>query len=169
MEVQDSDLRGILEAARWAPSAFGEEPWRFIVARRGDPHRQALEETLMEGNAWAKGASLLIASLARENLTRNDRPNATALHDTGLATANLLAEATARGLITHPMSGFDKRRLKEAFGVPEGFTPVILLAVGHHDSELDAQDLTNRESRPRRRRSLAETVFGGVFGEAARL
>lgn len=168
-EVEAVDLRGILEAARWAPSAFGEEPWRFIVARRDDPHRKAMEDTLMPGNAWAKRASVLIATMGKETLTRNQKPNSTAWHDTGLATSNLLAEATARSLITHPMGGFDKEALREAFGIPEDYSPIVIVAVGHYDPAFDDARLFEREGRPRRRRPLDTLVFGGTFGRAAEI
>ena len=32
--VSDDDLRSLFEAARWAPSCFNEQPWRYLVARR---------------------------------------------------------------------------------------------------------------------------------------
>lgn len=163
-DVSGEDLTGLLEAARWAPSSFGEEPWRFIVARRGDPHRTALEETLVDGNAYAKRASVLIATLAKGTFSRNGKPNRVALHDVGLATGNLLAEATARGLITHPMGGFDKEALREAFGVPEDFTPVTVLAIGHYDPDLTDEALSRRDARERRRRPLEEIAYGRGFG-----
>lgn len=163
-EVAGDDLKALLEAARWAPSSYGEEPWRFIVARRGDPQREAMEETLMPGNAYARRASVLVATLAKATYTRNGKVNRVAIHDTGLATANLLAEATNRGLITHPMGGFDKEALRTAFRIPEDFAPVVIVAVGRHDPSLDDEIMTGKEERPRRRRSLEDTVFGAEFG-----
>lgn len=168
-DVEAADLQGVLEAARWAPSSYGEEPWRFIVARREDPHRQALEDSLMEGNAYARRAAILMVTLAKATFTRNGKPNRVALHDVGLATGNLLAEATVRGLITHPMGGFDKEAVRAAFRVPEDYAPVTVIALGHHDPELEEELLTRREARERKRRPLAETTFGGTFGEAYRL
>lgn len=166
-DVSESDLRAILEAARWAPSSYGEEPWRFIVARRNDEHRRAMDQILYGGNSYARRASVLIASLARTTFTRNEKPNRVAMHDVGLATANLLAEATARGLITHPMGGFDKEALRTTFRVPEVFSPVAIVAVGHHDATLSEERLLERERRPRRRRPLHEIVFGASFGSPA--
>ena len=165
-KVKEEDLRGILEAARWAPSSFGEEPWRFIVARPGDPHRTALEECLSEGNAYARRAYILLATLAKSVFTRNGKANRFSLHDTGLATGALLIEATSRGLITHPMGGFDRRALRDAFRVPDDFEPVAMVAVGYHASHLRDEKLERRESRPRKRRSLQESVFGASFGVA---
>jgi nitroreductase len=163
-EVEWEDLLAILEAARWAPSSFGEQPWRFIVGRRRDLHREVMDSALSSGNAYARRAGVLIATLAKTTYTRNGRPNRHATHDTGLATANLLLEATSRGLVTHPIGGFDRQVLREAFDIPEDYVPVAMVAVGHHDPSLEEERLMAREDRPRRRRPLEQTVFGTSFG-----
>jgi nitroreductase len=166
--VGDEDLRALLEAARWAPSSWGEEPWRFLVARRGDPHRSTLEATLSEGNAYARRASVLIASLAKTHFTRNGRVNRFASHDTGLATAALILEATHRGLITHPMGGFDAEALRKNFEIPEGFEPMAMVAVGWHDPALADEALVLKEERTRRRKPLEDIAFGSAFGTPVR-
>jgi len=166
-EVASPDLAALLEAARWAPSTFGEEPWRFLVARRHDPWRPLMEAALYDGNAWARRASTLVVGLSRRTFTRNGRDNSNAAHDLGISLGAILAEATARGLATHPMGGFDAAAVRRDFGVPDDFDPQWVLAVGHHDPELDDDTLLEREARPRARRPLGETVFGAVFGEAA--
>jgi nitroreductase len=33
-ELSNEELMPIFEAARWAPSAFNTQPWRFIYAKR---------------------------------------------------------------------------------------------------------------------------------------
>lgn len=165
-DLAREDLLGILEAARWAPSCYGEEPWRFIVARRGDAHRPTLEETLSGGNSWARRASVLIASLAKGRLSKNDKPNRWAAHDTGISSFAMIVEATSRGLITHAMGGFDAGALVDAFGVPDEYEPMSILAVGFHDPELDEERLTRKEGRSRERRPLQETVFGERFGRS---
>jgi nitroreductase len=124
-----------------------------------------MDAALTSGNAYARRAGVLIATLAKTTYTRNGRPNRHATHDTGLATANLLLEATSRGLITHPMGGFDAQILRDAFHIPEDYHPVAMVAVGHHDPSLEDESLTTREERPRRRRPLEQTVFGSRFGD----
>lgn len=162
--VSRNDLRAILEAARWAPSCYGDEPWAFIVAASDDAHRKALEACLSEGNAWARRAPILLAGLARTRFRKKDRPNRWGRHDLGLATAMLMIEATHRGLVTHAMGGFDRERLREVFDVPDDHEPMWVMAVGHHDAELDDETLAERERKPRRRRPLEAFVFRGPFG-----
>jgi nitroreductase len=161
-EVEPQDLEAVLEAARWAPSSYGEEPWRFLVARRHDPHRPILEEALAEGNRWAVAASVLIVTLAKRTFSRNGKPNRFAEHDVGLATAALLAEATHRGLITHPMGGFDTELVRREFGIPDDLQVMAMIALGWHDPSMDQEHLVRKEARPRRRRELRETVLLGV-------
>lgn len=169
MEVAPTDLRALFEAARWAPSSYGEEPWRFLVARRDDPCRPQVEAALSDGNAWARRASVLVVGMAHNFLARNGRENTKAAHDLGIALGGILAEATARGLATHPMGGFDTAAIRRDFDLPDAVSPQWVLAVGHHAPELEDEALANREARPRKRRPLAETVFGATFGETAPL
>lgn len=167
--VDDATIASLLEAARWAPSSFNEQPWRFLVGRKDDAAWQAIRDCLVPGNrAWAEAAPLLLVSVASLRYARNDKPNAHAWHDVGLATGNLLAEATARGLVVHPMGGFSADGIRERFGVPEDFAPIATLAIGHHGDPAAADEaLRGYEARPRLRHPLASLAFGAVWGEAA--
>jgi nitroreductase len=168
--VAAADLLSILEAARWAPSSSNEQPWHFIVARRDDaPRFAALLACLAPSNQrWAKDAGALVLVVTRTQFVRHGKPNAHAWHDAGLALANLLLEATAHGLATHPMAGFDAAAARAAFGIPAGFDPVVTVALGHPGSlEALPEDLQAREVAPRQRRPLSEFVFEGTWGEAA--
>ena len=169
--VDDATLAALLEAARWAPSSYNEQPWRFLVGRGRDESWQAIRDSLVPGNrAWAERAPLLLVSVASLRYARGDKPNAHAWHDVGLATGNLLAEATARGLLVHPMGGFSADVIRERFGVPEAFAPIAALAVGHHGEPAAADEaLAGYEARPRLRRPLAELAFGASWGQPADL
>src|SRR5487761_2514110 len=94
--VSPSDLHRIFEAARWAASSFNEQPWRFLVGRKGDPTYGKIFESLATFNqAWANNAPVLMLSVGKRAFTQNGNPNHYALHDTGAATANLALQATA--------------------------------------------------------------------------
>jgi nitroreductase len=156
-------VRSLLEAARWAPSCFNEQPWRYLVFDGSDPEvLEAARGCLAEGNAWARRAPLLLLSVARDTFTRNGKPNRHAQHDVGLATENLVLQATALGLATHAMAGFDAGRARQAFQIPDGFTPLAMIAVGHPGSPDDLEEgLRQRELAPRERRPLEEIAFSG--------
>ena len=115
------DLCSLFEAARWAPSSYNEQPWSYIVATRSERAEfERLLSCLMEGNqAWACHVPVLALGITREAFTRNGKPNAAAQHDLGLASENLVSEATTRGLCVHQMIGIVPDRARELYGIPE--------------------------------------------------
>ena len=131
--VSDDDLRSLFEAARWAPSSYNEQPWRYIVATKPDPKEfERLLSCLVEGNqAWAKAAPVLAVGCTSLNFVRNGKPNAAAVHDLGLASANLVLEATARGLFVHQMIGILPDKARELYHIPEDVQPKTGLAIGY--------------------------------------
>ncbi len=159
-------LTALLEAARWAPSSANEQPWRFVVVSREDDSREALIAALSPNNRrWAERAPTLLLAAARAMSARTGRPNRHAWHDTGLATAQLIAQATALGISAHVMGGFDPEAARAAVDLPEGFDPVSVIAIGRRASaETLPEDLREREGAPRVRLPLGEIAFRARFG-----
>lgn len=161
--VSDAELGSLLEAARWAPSCYNEQPWRFLVARRDDEEGfERLAGCLVDANrAWADAAQVLILAVARRNFRRNGKPNPWAWHDVGLASAHLIVQAQAMGLSVHEMAGFDADRARAELGVPADHDPVAVLAIGAAgDSDSLPEALRQRAAAPRRRDSLSEISAG---------
>jgi len=159
-EIGDEALTALLEAARWAPSAGNSQPWRFLVTRRGEPAHDRLFAALAPGNqAWAGAASALILVAAR---TADDggRPQPWALYDTGQAVAALVTQAQADGLAVHQMGGFDTDAVRAGFGLADGLTPVVVLAVGRQDSAAGLPEpLAAREAAPRTRHPVSDLLL----------
>ena len=163
-------LRSVLEAARWAASAFNEQPWRFLVARREDTAEfETMLGCLVEGNqGWARNAGALILTAARAAYSRNDKPNRHAWHDLGQAAANLSLQATELGLVAHQMAGILPDKAREIYGIPEGFAVVTGIALGYPGNPDDLPDpLRGMETAPRERKSQDEIVFRGAWERAA--
>jgi len=164
--VSEDDLRSLFEAARWAASSYNEQPWRFILATKASADEfERLLSCLVEGNqAWAKAAPVLALGCTSLYFARNNRPNAAAVHDLGLASASLTLEATARGLFVHQMIGILPNKARELYRIPEGVQPVTGLAIGYaaHPDTLP-EKYRERDLAPRGRRPLAEFVFGGQW------
>lgn len=168
--VTPDDARALFEAARWAASSYNEQPWRFIVALRddGEGFNQVLSCLVEANRQWAQHAGLLALTAIRTTFARNNKPNRVALHDLGLAAANLTLEATARGLHVHQMAGIEPDRAREVFSVPDGFEIATAIAVGYRTPAEQLQgELRDRETAPRTRRSLPEFVFGGQWDRPA--
>lgn len=166
--VAPEKLKVLFEAARWAPSSFNEQPWRFLVATTREPDWLArLRGYLMSGNAWATRAPVLVVSAYRTHFTRNDEPNRVAFRDLGAAEENLVLQAYAGGLVAHQMAGFESERLRDEL-LPDGFEVGSMTALGY-PGDIDDLDekLRERELRPRQRKPLDELVFGEEWGEGA--
>jgi nitroreductase len=152
----------LFEAARWAPSSFNEQPWRFIVAaRENKTDFEQLLNCLIQGNIeWAQNAPVLILSVAKLHFTHDGKPNRHAFHDVGLAVGNLIIQATALGLSVHQMAGFYVERARETFGLPDGYEPVGGIALGYAAGvEMLPERLWKRVQSPRTRKPVEEIVF----------
>lgn len=165
--VSQGDLSSVFEAARWAASSYNEQPWSYIVATRDQPAEfERLLSCLVEGNqAWAKFAPVLALGCTSLNFERNGKPNAAAIHDLGLASANLTFEATARGLAIHQMIGIFPDRARELYQIPEGVQPLTGLAIGYvGDLGALPESIRERDRERRPRKPLAKFIFGGKWG-----
>ena len=163
--VDDASLTSLLEAARWAPSCFGDEPWRILVGNRFENEAawQLMLSILAEKNQlWAKHAPVLLLVCADTQFRQNGKPNRWAQYDTGAAAVSLCLQAVACGLSAHQMGGFDVEKARQFFGVPEQFTPMSVIAVGHQaDAETLDEDFRQIEEAPRKRREPESLFYTG--------
>ncbi|HJQ24454.1 MAG TPA: nitroreductase family protein [Blastocatellia bacterium] len=166
-QVEREKILSLLEAARWAPSCFNEQPWRYLVFDGSDP--AALEKArgcLVPGNAWALKAPLLMISIARDNFTHNEEPNRTAQHDVGLGSENLVLQAVALGLVAHQMAGFNTEQARSEFHIPNDYTVLAMIAIGYpYRGSLDELDEKTRarELAARQRKPIGEIAFAGTW------
>jgi nitroreductase len=161
-------LQAVFEAARWAPSSFNEQPWRFLVATRDDPEwLQRLQDYLDPRNAWARLAPVLIASAYRTHSLKTNERSRVAQRDLGAAEQNMFLQATALGLAFHQLAGFDHERLQRTL-LPPGFLPGTLIAIGY-PCDADASSGTHPPpgATSRSRLPLTDFVFRDAWGVAA--
>ena len=132
--VSKLDVLTCLEAARWAPSCFGEEPWRFVVCHK-EGQEEAWQDMLSclapKNQEWAQFAPVLMMVCTKSTFSHNDAPNRWAEYDAGQATVSLCLQAESLGLVTHQMGGFDGGRVREKFTIPDDYIPMAALALGH--------------------------------------
>ncbi len=170
-EVSADALKKLFEAARWAASSYNEQPWRFIVGRRGDGAWEKIFAALGEFNkSWAKTAPVLILTVARTRFSHNGAENRHALYDLGAASSYLTLEAAALGLATHQMAGFDPEMARKAFAIPVEYAIGTVIALGYQGdpAALDDAGLIERETEARTRKSLDELVYS-EWGKAAEI
>jgi nitroreductase len=161
--VEAEKLRTLFEAATWASSCFGEEPWRFLVASRSDKAQfdRLLALLRPKNQEWAQHAGALAISAAKKTFTREGSPpNRFCLHDTGAAFGQLSLQAVALGLHVHGMGGFDADRTRTEFAIPDEFEIGAAFAIGYLDGD-------DAPPPGRKRRPLSEVVFSGGWDKPA--
>ena len=171
-QVTQQDIISLLEAARWAPSCFGDEPWRYIVCDKAI-NEAAWDKAfacLAEGNqSWAVNAPILILALANTIFSHNDNANRWAQYDTGAATMSLCIQASSLGLMVHQMGGFSADKAADVFSIPDQYTSMAMMTVGYQlAKDKINEELLERESSERKRNPLAEQFFDGEWGKPIR-
>lgn len=165
--INQEVIISLCEAARWAPSCYGDQPWRFLVWNRYDNEElwsQALACLAPSNREWAQNAPLLILSASVSQFTSKDTENRWSGYDTGAAAISLCLQATGLGLMTHQMGGFDNEQLRSNFSLPDELNLWSIIAVGY-PAQLDSlsDNLIERELTPRNRRPLSEQFFNGSW------
>lgn len=158
--LDEQAIATLLEAARWTPSCFNEQPWRFLLANKAqdaETHAKLLDCLVPKNQEWAQNAPVLLVFAAQEAFTHNQKPNAWADYDTGAAAMALSLQANAMGLVCHQMGGFDAEKITSTFALSASVKPIAVMAIGY-EGELSvlSAEFQEREIAPRERRSLAE-------------
>ncbi len=162
--IADEELMALFEAARWAPSSYNGQPWRFIYAKRETPAWDKLFNLMVEFNqSWAKHAAALAVVISKKTFEHNGKPSETHQFDTGAAWENLALEAETRGLVTHGMQGFDYAKAKTELQIPDDYDVMAMIAIGKPGKKEDLPpDLQNMET-PSDRKPLKDLVMEGMF------
>ena len=164
-ELSDETLFSLFEAARWAPSSYNNQPWRFIYAKRNAEHWNRLLGLLGDFNQqWCINASVLIVVISKKTFDFNSKPSITHQFDTGAAWENLAIQAESEGLSAHGMQGFDYERAKKELDIPDEFDVMAMIAVGKIASKEELPPSLQEREFPSDRRPLSEMVMQGKYG-----
>ncbi len=171
--VSQAQIIALLEAARWAPSCFGDQPWRFLVCQKNskqntdaDAWQHAFDCLAPSNQTWVKAAPVLMLTCADTLFGHNQSPNRWAQHDTGAAAENLCLQASSMGLSAHQMGGFNADLAREKFAIPAQFTPMAMIALGYAgDPNQLPEEIKQRELAERKRKPLGELFFDGSWSK----
>jgi nitroreductase len=162
--ISEQDLMVLLEAARWAPSSYNNQPWRILYARRESEHWTLFLDLLVPGNrAWAKDAAALFVFISKTTFDFNGQPSRTHSYDCGAAWENLALQGSLKGYVVHGMEGFDYQRAKSELKVPDEFQVEAMAAVGIPASPDKLTEEQKKRERPNDRRKLDQTICEGPF------
>lgn len=162
--VADEQLMTLFEAARWAPSTYNEQEWRFLYAVRETEMWSAFYDLLAEANQrWCASASTLVVVLSSKVFRNNGKPNPVHTFDAGAAFENLALQGAAMGLVVHGMAGFDNQKARRHLNVPDDYAVEAMIAIGHPGDPTDLSDELREQEQPSGRKPLSEIVREGVF------
>jgi len=162
--VSAADLATVFEAARWAPSSYNEQEWRFLFAHRDGPHFATFFDLLTEGNrAWCDKAGVLVVVLSHRVFARNGKPNPVHSFDTGAAFENLAVQGCAMGLVVHGMAGFDSAKARSVLAVPDDYAVEAMVAIGHPGDPAALPESLQKIEAPSQRKPITELVREGTF------
>lgn len=161
--ITNEELASLFEAARWAPSAFNAQPWKFLYAQRDTPEWDLFYNLMVEFNQqWTKNAAALLVVVSRKTL-ENGKTNATHSFDTGAAWMSLALEGSARGLVVHGMSGFDYEKAREALKIPEEYQVEAMVAIGRRAPKENLPVGMQEREVPSGRLPVADFAIEGTF------
>jgi nitroreductase len=162
--LTEDELMSLFEAARWAPSSYNNQPWRFIYVRRGEHDWNLLFDTLIDFNkSWCKNADTLVLILSRKNFTHNEKISKTSQLDAGAAWMSLALEAEFHKIVAHGMEGFDYEAARKNLGVSDKYTIEAMAAIGKQ-GEIDILPEALQEKEiPTLRKPLSEIISNGKF------
>lgn len=162
-KISIEDIRAIIEAARYAPSCFNEQPWKFIVAYTHEDI-ELMRSFLMDSNrVWADNAPVLIALVSRKKFLYNGKENFWHSFDAGTAWGYLSLEAQKRGLITHAMGGFKRKIAAEKLGIPEDYEILSIIAVGKQGNSNELSEELKLRETPGTRVKIDDIISFGKF------
>lgn len=160
--VPDEILMRLFEAARWAPSAFNHQPWRFIVLRSQEEKERFYPCISPNNLLWCKRAPVLVVIVS--DTMRDGVPVRSHAFDTGAAWGFFALAATMEGLATHPMTGFDFEKARDILGIPDSYAIQVLVAVGYQGPVEDLPEQLRARERPNDRRPIGQSIYAGSFG-----
>lgn len=164
--VTEAEMNSLFEAARWAPSASNNQPWRFAYGLRGDAGFAKIADGLVPFNrAWAEKAAALVVVASSSTVDKDGLATANPWHgfDAGAAWGHFALQALHSGLVAHAMGGFEASKLAESLKLPEGYVIHAVVAVGHQGDAADLPEMLQSREMPSGRRPITETVGRGGF------
>ena len=142
--VTDEDLASIFEAVRWAPSWANTQCWELVVVK--DPAtRETLAETLTTKNPAKKAftqAPIVLVACAKKGKSgyydgnpATDRGDNWLMFDVAIAIHTLTLATHSIGLGTVHVGLFDFKAAEKAIDLPDAYTVVELIPLGHPAQE----------------------------------
>jgi nitroreductase len=166
--LDEDEFMPLFEAAKWAPSSYNNQPWRFLYATRNSDHWSGYFDLLSDENkTWAKRAAVLVIMVSKTTFDYNGEPSQTHSFDTGAAWQNLALEGASRGLVVHGIGGFDYERAADVLLIPSEYSIEAMAAIGVQESPKALSPEMQEREAPSDRKPLNDIVSEGAFDGTA--
>lgn len=157
--LDNMQIYSLIEATRWSPSSFNDQPWNFIICDRvqtPEAYEKALASIYGSQQDWVQNAPVLVIVVTRTKFSYNNEFNEWAEYDAGAAALSLSLQATEMNLMAHQLGGFDPEIVRADFRIPEDHKPMAIIAVGYESADAEPQE---RERLP-----IGTNFFLGEWG-----
>ena len=158
--VSKDELMSLIEAARWAPSSFNNQSWRFLYSLKGSDTWDTYFNLLLEGNqTWVKNAGALVVILSKTTFDYNGKPSKTHAFDSGAAWQNFALQGSINSLVIHGMQGFDYDRAKSELQIPDEYEVQAMAAIGKPGDPDDLPEALREKDIPSGRKNVSEIAL----------
>lgn len=166
--ITQAELLDLLDAGRWAPSAYNAQPWRFLYARRDTPDWERFLSWLIPFNrSWAQNASAIVYVASRtvtiSSGTGEPVEAPTHAFDAGAASVLIQLQAVQKGWATHPISGFEKDLAHAGLELPEDHVVHAAIVIGRRGDVAQLPESLRAREHPSDRTPLGVLAFEGRF------
>ncbi|MFB6226481.1 MAG: nitroreductase family protein [Candidatus Paceibacteria bacterium] len=163
--LNEEELMPLIEAAKWAPSSYNNQPWRFFYSLKDDENWQEFLNLLVEFNqSWAKNAGALIVLVSKKTFDDGSFSK-THSFDTGSAWENFALQGSENDLVVHAMQAFDYEKAHELLSLPEEYEVEAMIAVGKPGPKENLPEAIQDKDVPSGRKSISEISTKGKFQE----
>ena len=157
-------MAGLVEAARWSPSCFNLQPWRFIYSLKDDDYWEKFLGLLIDVNRlWAERAGAIVILLSIDRPSESEDLSPTAAFDTGSAWMSLALQAQTMGLVSHAMWGFHHEAVAEVVNMPSTMSARAMIAIGYPGDLADLPEKYRDREFPSSREPLESLMFQGCL------
>lgn len=164
--ISKEELMVLFEAAKWAPSTYNNQPWRFLYAFKDTENWDLFFDLLMDGNkTWCKNAGVLIVVISKKIADYNKKPDFTHSLCTGSAWSNLALQGSMNGLVVHGMAGFNYDQAREKLNISDDYNVEMMITVGKPGKKEDLPEELQKMENPSPRKNLSEISIEGKFKE----
>lgn len=164
-EISDRKLKAIFEAARWTPSCFNIQPWRFIYTKSQDEENFSKFSNLLlpMNKTWAEKASALGFIICRK-VNDDGEQNFYSQFDTGAAWMSMTMQAREFDLYTHGMGGIKKDEVYDYFKIDKSeYTVICGFALGKRADKKELPEKLQKREEKNERKDLKDIMFENHF------